>query len=99
MTSVVVGVAQIELHLPQARSLKDKRRVIKSLMERWQQRHRVSVAETGYQELHQRSELSVSLVSSSEHRIDQVFDALERAVDDLPEAVRVRFDREVLEYR
>ena len=55
---MIVGISVFELHLPSSRSLKDKRRVVKSLVERIHQRFRVSVAETGFHDLHQRSEIA-----------------------------------------
>jgi len=44
---MVVGVLQIELEIPEAQSLKDKRRVIKSLKDRIANAHNVSIAELG----------------------------------------------------
>ena len=40
-----IGVLQMELSIPGAQSLKDKRRVIKSVKDRLSARHNVSVAE------------------------------------------------------
>ncbi len=64
MPSVEIIVA--EVHIPGARSLKDKRRVIKSLIERSHQRLRVSVAETGLHDLHQRAEVTFAIVLAQE---------------------------------
>ena len=53
----------MDLLIPGARSLKDKRRVIKSLRQRLRNRYNCSVAETGDQDLHRRSSLSVCVIS------------------------------------
>ncbi len=60
MASVEIIVA--EVHVPGSRSLKDKRRVIKSIVDRSHQRLRVSVAETGLHDVHQRAELTFAIV-------------------------------------
>ena len=61
---MIVGVTVFELHLPASRSLKDKRRVVKSLIDRVHQRYRLSVAETGFHDLHQRAEIAVAAVTT-----------------------------------
>lgn len=68
----IVGVALVELHLPEARSLKDKRRIVKSLLERLHQRHRVSIAETDHHDLHQRAELVLAAVARTEQEAERL---------------------------
>ena len=58
-----VGVIRLELHIPGARSLKDKRRAVKSLVDRMHHRYRVSVAETDLQDLSRRAELGLAVVA------------------------------------
>ena len=65
---MVVGVSVFELHLPASRSLKEKRRVVKSFVERLHERLRVSVAETGFHDLHQRAEIGVAAVAVTPRR-------------------------------
>lgn len=93
MTFAIV-VARI--HLPQARSLKQKRRVLKGLMDRIHRRFRVSIAETDFQDLHQRAEVGLALVHRSEREVNRMlaeiralFDAeMEATVTDwLPELI------------
>ena len=67
-----VAVAQVELHLPGARSLKDKRQDVRSLIERLRHRLAVLVVESDHQELHQRAALAVSALAT---------DAAGRALD------------------
>jgi uncharacterized protein YlxP (DUF503 family) len=59
-----VAVAEIELHLPGARTLKDKRQDIRSLVERLRHRLTVLVVESDHQELHQRAALAVSAMAT-----------------------------------
>jgi uncharacterized protein YlxP (DUF503 family) len=67
-----VGVARITLSIPGARSLKDRRRVVKSLKDRLRARLSVSVAEVGNVELHQLSTLGVAVLSSDSQRCSAV---------------------------
>ena len=59
-----VAIAEIELHLPGARTLKDKRQDIRSLVERLRHRLAVLVVESDHQDLHQRAALAVSALAT-----------------------------------
>lgn len=61
---MVVGVLHLSLAIPEAASLKDKRRVLKSLKDRLAHRHNISVAEVGDLDDHRRSTMAVALVSN-----------------------------------
>jgi uncharacterized protein YlxP (DUF503 family) len=57
-----VAVLEIELHFPEAGSLKGKRRELSSLKAQLQRRFGASVAETAHHELWQRAGLTAALV-------------------------------------
>jgi uncharacterized protein len=59
-----VALAEVELHLPGARSLKDKRHDIRSLVERLRHRLAVLVVESDHQDLHQRAALAVTALAT-----------------------------------
>ncbi|MCH7923704.1 MAG: DUF503 domain-containing protein [Nitrospinae bacterium] len=59
-----VGICTISLHLSDNRSLKGKRRVVKTIIDRVKNRFNVSVAEVDHQDLWQRIELGVAVVSN-----------------------------------
>jgi uncharacterized protein YlxP (DUF503 family) len=61
---MVVGVLRLVFHIPSARSLKDKRSVVRRFRDRVRARFDVSVAEVGDQDLHQRATFGVAVVSS-----------------------------------
>jgi uncharacterized protein YlxP (DUF503 family) len=73
-----IGVLTLELSLPDAHSLKDKRQVVKSLKDRLRVRFNVAVAEIGYQDVWQRSLISAVTVSSDHTNADQVLQSVER---------------------
>jgi uncharacterized protein YlxP (DUF503 family) len=67
-----VGVARIVLQIPGARSLKDRRRVVKGLKDRARAKLPVSIAEIGDLERHQVATLGVSVVSNDSARCSEV---------------------------
>jgi len=69
---VFVGVLRLTFHVPHARSLKDKRRVILKFRDRIRSRFDVSVAEVDAQDKLQRAVFGVSVVSSDAAVCDSV---------------------------
>ena len=59
-----MALAELELHLPGARSLKDKRQDVRSLVEGLRNRLTVLVLETEHQDLHQRAGLVVAALAT-----------------------------------
>jgi uncharacterized protein YlxP (DUF503 family) len=94
---MVVAIAALELHLPAARSLKDKRRVVKGLIDRMHARFRVSVAETDFQDLHQRAEIGIAAVGRNEGDLERMMSELRRLADDEVEAFVTRWEPQYLE--
>jgi uncharacterized protein YlxP (DUF503 family) len=90
-----VGILSVELHFPEAGSLKGKRKFVKSAKAQLQNRFGASVAEVDHHELWQRSRLTVACVAR-EHR--EVETLLEEAVRYLngQEYDLVRVEREVV---
>ena len=70
-----------DLSLPESRSLKDKRRVVKSLKDRIRGRFNVSVAETAYQDVRNRAQLSVALITTDGVSADSVLSKLDRFIE------------------
>jgi uncharacterized protein YlxP (DUF503 family) len=94
---MIVGISSFELHLPSSRSLKDKRRVVKSLVDRIHQRFRVSIAETGYHDLHQRAEISLAIVTNGESEMENLMAEIRSLVEREPEAFLTHWDPQILE--
>ena len=95
---MIVGISIFELHLPSSRSLKDKRRVVKSLIDRVHQRYRVSIAETDLHDLHQRAEIAVAVVAAGgEMEMDRMMEEMRNLVESDPEVYLTRWDPQILE--
>ena len=78
---MVVGVVVCELHLPESRSLKDKRRVVRSLIDRVFQRFRASIAETAFHDLLQRAEISIAVVGREDDEVERILDEIRSLFD------------------
>lgn len=61
---MTIGLLQLELLLPDANSLKDKRRVLKSLKDKLHNKFNCSVAEMEHQDTWRRAGLAVCIVGS-----------------------------------
>lgn len=61
---MIVGLLQLELHLPQAQSLKDKRSVLKSVKDQLRGRFNVAVAEIDPNETWQRATIGVVTIAA-----------------------------------
>lgn len=77
---MVIGVIGWELEVYGCQSLKEKRRVVRSLKDRLRTRHNVSVAETGHLDLWQRAEITACVVGSDRRQVESVLDAADRIV-------------------
>ncbi|MFN2608585.1 MAG: DUF503 domain-containing protein [Acidimicrobiales bacterium] len=75
-----VGVVRFELHVPQSRSLKEKRAVVKPIVEGIRHRFSLSVAEVAHQDTWQRAAIGVAVVSPSHAQAVEVLESVERWV-------------------
>ncbi len=76
---MVIGHLSIELHIPGARSLKDKRMVLRSVRDRLR-RLNVAVSELEHQDLWQRAGLTAAIVGRDARSVDAAAAGLERHV-------------------
>jgi uncharacterized protein YlxP (DUF503 family) len=75
-----IGIGRFELFIPAARSLKDKRQVLRSITSTVQHRFNVSIAEVDHQNLWQRAAIGVSCVAESMGHCRKVLQEVEKAV-------------------
>jgi len=89
---VHVAVVQLELHIPTSRSLKEKRAVLRPIVEGLRHRFQISVAEVGYQDKWQRALVGMAVVSDSYSHAVDVVDNVERWVWSKPGVEVCRFE-------
>ena len=90
-----VGILSVELHFPEAGSLKGKRKYVKSAKAQLQNRFGASVAEVDFHDLWQRSRLTLSCVAREEREVLRLLDEAERYLHG-QEFELVRADRDVV---
>ena len=95
-TFMTIGVLQLELSISDAMSLKDKRRVIKSLKDRIANANNVSVAEVGALDEHRRSILGLAMVSNDSRYVESALSKLVDFVRMVPQVSLVDYQIELL---
>lgn len=95
--TVHVLALSVELHLPQCRSLKEKRALVKSMADGARSRFAVAASETGHQDAWQRAQLGFAGVSGSAGHVSDVIDQVERFVWSFPESDVIEVRRDWLE--
>jgi uncharacterized protein YlxP (DUF503 family) len=75
---VHVVALEVDIRIPMSQSLKDRRQVVKSLVEGARQRFGVSAAEVGGQDTWQRAVLGFAVVASEARLADEVLDSIDR---------------------
>jgi uncharacterized protein len=93
---MTIGVLQLDFLIPGSRSLKDKRRVIKSLRERMRNRFNCAVAETDFQDLWNRSRLTVCVVSGESQHANTQLNEIARFAGSARDAELVDYRIEML---
>jgi len=88
MVPNVIAMLTLDIHIPEAHSLKDKRMVVRRLKDRLRANFNVSVSEVQHQELWQRSQISVVTVGADDSAVRQTLEhALRDAERITPECV------------
>jgi len=78
--------AKLTYHIPYAASLKDKRQVRRSLIDRTWQRFNASVAEVGTQDMHQTLTIGIAVVSGEAAHARRSLDEVVRFMEDYADA-------------
>ncbi|OGP64338.1 MAG: hypothetical protein A2170_16860 [Deltaproteobacteria bacterium RBG_13_53_10] len=79
---MVVGICQLDLRIPENHSLKEKRHVLRKLIDRVKARFNVAISEVGDNDLWQRSQIGICTVGNDRRHVnsslDKVIDFIER---------------------
>ena len=85
---ITIALLTLEVHIPHAQSLKDKRMVVRRLKDRLRSKFNVAVSETEHQDLWQRATISVATVGSDEAYARQTLQlSLEESERSAPECI------------
>lgn len=91
-----VALLTIELHIPFAHSLKDKRSIVRGLKETLRARFNASVSEFGYQDKWQRALVGVCIISGNRNKLEQDLGKIEELCRSLHNVEIVEISREWL---
>lgn len=92
-----VASLTIDLHLRQVHSLKEKRAVVRPILDGCRHRFSVAAAEVGGNDLWQRATLGVATVAGSVNHAGAVLDSVERFIWSFPEVEVLSCRRDWLE--
>ena len=85
---MVVGVLRITLYIHGASSLKDKRQVLRKVIDRVRARYNVAIAEVGEQDIWQTAVVGVCAVANDHSFVNEVLDKVVRDAGQIAEIVK-----------
>lgn len=94
--SVIIGFLEVHLRIPGAHSLKEKRGVIKRIIERLKNKFNVSVSEIGSQDKWQNSIIGVVTISTSKRVVDSTIEKVVTFIDDFHPVEVTNYYKEIL---
>ncbi|MBW1694951.1 MAG: DUF503 domain-containing protein [Deltaproteobacteria bacterium] len=93
---MVAGLGVITFRLHDCRSLKGKRKIVKSIIARLRNNFNVSVAEVGSNDVYQRAEIGFALVGNNRIVVNSKIDKIFNLADDLGLAEVIDSDMEII---
>src|SRR5438445_6980873 len=84
---MVVGVLRLTLYIPGASSLKDKRQVLRKVLDRLRSRFNVCAAEVGDNDNWQRAVIGICAVANDHSFVNEVLDKCARDAGNIAEIV------------
>lgn len=75
---MIIGTLRIRLRIRAARSLKEKRFVLKSIKDRLRKKFNISLSEIGEKDLWQSADLAIAVVGDEQRYLNQVLDEVSR---------------------
>lgn len=93
---MVIGICRLELMIRENHSLKEKRRVVKQIVDRVKHRFNVSIAEVGNNDLWQSAVLGLCMVSNDRRFANQALDKIVDFIESIASADVIKSDIEIL---
>ncbi|MBI5683146.1 MAG: DUF503 domain-containing protein [Deltaproteobacteria bacterium] len=95
---MVIGICQIDLLMHNTKSLKDKRKILKGIIEKTKNRFNVSIAEVGDNDVWQRSQIGFCVVGNDACHINSSLDKTIDFIDSLHLAEIIDHRIEIINY-
>ena len=93
---MVIGLCEIELSIPESHSLKDKRQILRSLLDNLRNKFNVSAAEVDRQNAWQQAVIGVACVSNEGKFSNQVLNKVMDTINSNPRVVVIDYSIEML---
>lgn len=91
-----IALLQFEIEIPGAESLKDKRRIVQSIKDRFHREHQCSVAEVGSLDNPAIADMAIAFVGADRKHLRSVLGVIEHKLTTLPEGRLGAVERQIL---
>ena len=88
-----VESAKLVFYIPQAASLKDKRQVCRSIIDKTRQRFNVSIAEVDTQDIHQTLTVGIAVVSGDVSHAQNMLNEIVRFMEEHADAELIEVEK------
>lgn len=92
---MIIEAATIKLYAPWVHSLKEKRIVVKSLIDKTKNKFNVSISEVDEQDIHQTIVLGLACVAGTVSHADSIIDSILTFIEDNVDAEIIEVQREM----
>ncbi|MGO3751531.1 MAG: DUF503 domain-containing protein [Peptoniphilaceae bacterium] len=92
---MIISTCEIKLRLFSPNSLKEKRRILKSLIERLKNKFNISISEVGDNDIWQASTIGIAIVSNDSAFSDEIINKIINFIEDFNEVEIIDIDIEV----
>ncbi len=96
--AITVGISRITLVIPEGLSLKAKRKVVKSLVEKCRHKFNASIAEVDDHDLYQKTTVAVAVVGNDGRLVNAILDKIATYMDSLKLAEILDQEIELIHY-
>lgn len=93
---MIIGICTCEIYIFNANSLKSKRSVVKSIIEKSKNRFNISIAEVGENDKWQKSIIAFSTISNDQRLVEETIDKVINFFDSYSEIEIINIKREIL---
>ena len=90
---MIIAFMQINLKISHSNSLKEKRAIIRPLVEKLKKNYNISIAEVDHQDLWQLATLGIAMVSNSKTYLQEVFDKM------INDVIKLQGDYQILSHQ
>lgn len=92
---MIIGILKVTLYAPWVHSLKEKRMEVRKITKRIENKYNVSIAETDFQDLHQKIGIGIVFIAGDNGMADSIMDHILSYISGISEAEIIDIEREI----